>query len=454
MRSKLKYIIPITPVITIFCIVGLVLTPLLSASPNHVPFAIVSLDEGTGSGSSSLNIGEELTKSLVNGTDFSESTGSQNYVNDSDRDNGNKDSSDASPDTLSWTRLSSEKEADQAIADNEYYGVLIIPKDFTSSFAYDKAGVGNAPTVKVILNREKNPTLAATMRTTIEELMMRYGIGVDVQMGNDADMGNGILAPTMSVPMLVLVTTLMSLLVGILAMMLLWPRRMPARKSARFAAAGKQVVYIAVVSAIIAALVTIIQVCFGGVHLPIHVLSYLWLCSFSYMLLIVGLGDMIMPLGSLSGALIFALGMSSSVLAPEMMPDFWHYWVYPWIPQHYMGEGLRRIIFGNTAPIMSDVTPLLIMGAIGAVGLAVACLHPTPDEKRTGIFDRALNSTVDESSGESDQPEAALAANGASAAAQTVAAPSEPPAKISAARSASRTDSAPAGPGPSTKTSN
>lgn len=276
--------------------------------------------------------------------------------------------------------------------------VIIIPKDFTSSFAYDKAGVGSAPSVKIILNREKNPTLAATIRSNVEQLMMTYGISVDIEMGNDADFGDSTLAPTMSVPMLVLSSTLMSLLAGILTMMLLWPWRARARKSARFAAAGKQVIYAAALSAVIAAFAVTIQNVFAGLDLPPHVFSYLWLCCFCWMLAIVGLGDAFMPLGSLTGALTFALGMYSSVLAPEMMPDLWHYRAYPWVPQHYMGEGLRRIIFGSATPVMGDITPLLIFGAIGLVGMAIACLHPTPEQKRDGIIDKALNAAYNKPS--------------------------------------------------------
>lgn len=109
MFSKVKYVLPVSAAFLIFCIMSLVITPLMIASPSHVPLAVVSLDKGTSPGSDA-NIGSLLADGLTAGnlSKLGNATGASGNSEDA--------SSISTADKLSWTRLQTEEEAERAIA--------------------------------------------------------------------------------------------------------------------------------------------------------------------------------------------------------------------------------------------------------------------------------------------------------------------------------------------------
>lgn len=376
--DKIKYVLPVTAAVVLFCIMSLVITPLLVASPHDVPFAIVSLDKGAGAGMDEANIGDLLVESLTSDDEDDDANGIS-LGQDSDDAEGD-DSTDTS--SITWTELATEEDAERAIESNEYYGALVIPEDFTAAYAYNKIGIGEAPTIRVILNRAKNPTLAATIKNTVEELLLGYGIGADVEIANDADVGDGTLAPTLTVPMLTIALTIMTLIGSLLVSLLQWPRLRSAGRGERAVISARQIVYAVALSAVVTLLALAIQAGFAGMDLPFaQLFSYLWFSSFCLMVAAIGLSNLLLPVGAVIAAGTFGLGMPTAVLAPEMLPQFWVHWVYPWAPQRFMGEGMRSIIFLGTPPATSDVTPLLVALGVGVVAMVIACIVPARKRK-------------------------------------------------------------------------
>ncbi|MGI6590026.1 MAG: ABC transporter permease [Eggerthellaceae bacterium] len=386
--AKIKFVVPVTVAVVLFCVMSLVIPPLLQGSPHEVPFAIVSLDEGVGSGKDSVNIGDTLvdrftgngsdpnseSSSLLSGSD-GENSSSDGYSS-SDSDSSSSSSSTISSDALRWTQLDSEQQARDALARNEYYGAIIISKDFTSSMLYDKMGIGSTPSVKVLLNRGKNPTVAATVKNTVSELLLGYGVGTEIEMVNDSDVGGGTLGPTLTVPMTVLSLTIMTLISSILLSTLVYPRRR-ATRAERMKAIGQQLLYAAALSALIALLALVIQMAIGGLTLPFgQEFSFLWFSCFCLIVAIVGLCDLSLVVGAIISAATFGLGMPTAVLAVEMLPTFYATWIYPWAPQRFMGNSLRLIIYQGLAPQAGDMAQLLITAGVGIIAFIVAVVLP------------------------------------------------------------------------------
>ncbi len=358
---------PFVIALVVTLVLGTAIAPILNASPNEVPFAVVSLDKGATTFAGATNAGDTMVENLLAGESL-----------------GNTDAEDEdNPDqaTIVWTELESEEQAREALANNEYYGALIIPEDFTSGQMIKMAG-GNASELKVLLNKGRNPQMASAMQTNMSEMMLKAGVAVDIEMVNDADVGGGTMAEMMCVQMSVMPLFILSLIGSILTSLVFWHRKKLESRQDKAQVAARQAVYLLAVSAVISALVLCITVVGGGLTVPAgSMYLFLWICCYCLMLCITGLCDIALPLGALLGIIAFALGMGTAMLAPEMLPAFWRDWIAPWAPQAYMGNGLRQIIYFDAGPLNNCTPALLIYGGVGVVALLLAVVKPDREPK-------------------------------------------------------------------------
>ena len=356
---------PFMPPLLICLILGLAMTPILRAQMTEVPFAVVSLDEGSELPFTDVNVGDELVGRLLDGESLGDAG---DDADDSD------DAMDGA--TIAWTEFQTEDEARAALAANEYYGAIVIPEDFTAQQMRSATGLGGAPTLTVLLNTAKNPSLAQQMGPNLKSMMIRAGISVDVEEVNAADIGGGSMAPMMAVQMMAMPLVIMSLIGSILMSVVLWPRNGATRR-ARAVALLKQLVACVVLSGIVALLGTGIDVWFGGLDLPMdRLFPFVWFAVGALIAALVSLCDLALPLGALAGVTTFALGMSCAMLAPEMLPPFWQEWVYPWVPQHYLGDGIRGIIYLGAGSFDMNFEYWRTYYIIAAVALLLALAVP------------------------------------------------------------------------------
>ena len=78
----------------------------------------------------------------------------------------------------------------------------------------------------------------------------------------------------------------------------------------------------------------------------------------------------------LAAAAVFLCGMMTGVLPAEMLPTFWADWIQPWAPQHFVGDGVRDILYRGTDLMPHGTGGLLAIGGTGLVLLVVAGLLP------------------------------------------------------------------------------
>ncbi|MDR3304511.1 MAG: hypothetical protein LBS85_00555, partial [Clostridiales Family XIII bacterium] len=144
-----------------------------------------------------------------------------------------------------------------------------------------------------------------------------------------------------------------------------------------------QIGYAVVTSFLIALAAVGIVAWAGAMTLPIGtLLLFLWPAVFCVMLLFLGAFNLSRILGALVAVFTFACGMSVTMLAPEMMPTFWRSYIYPLVPQHYIMDGVRTIIYLDDG---ANFAPLLIYGAIGIVLFLIAILAAKKPRSREGL---------------------------------------------------------------------
>lgn len=363
--GKRALVAPLAMALLICCLLGTIMAPMLRAEPHDAAFALVNLDEGAVTIAGSSNVGEALAENLV--------SGESSLI---DADNEADEESSSTSMTMQWTQLDSVEEALAALDDNELYGALVIPENFTSQQMASATGLGDAPEIAVYLNVAKNPQMASILQTTLEAAMLKAGVTVNVEKVNDADVGGGSMASTMMVQMAVMPLFIMSLIGSILTSLVFWKNDVTGlRKKSRALAFLAQVLIVVALSAVIAALALLIDVVAGGMTLPFGELYlFLWPACLCTMLAFVGLCNLALPLGALVAICVFALGTGTAMLAPEMLPAFWADWVCPWAPQAHIGKGIRSIVYLGRFPNVDNLIPLIVFGAVGLVALIAAAL--------------------------------------------------------------------------------
>ena len=392
MRGK-TFVVPFAVGIAIFCVLGVAMAPMLSATPKEVPMAIVNLDEGTTlPNGEETNAGELIVEKITSAA---------------------AEAGDGDEAPIAWTEVESEQALDEAMDKGDFYGAIVIPADFTQMQMSGQTAIAEAiqeqlpsvasaaaqaqanpqaqaqaaqglatgimqaqqsvenPSVEVILNLAKSPMLAQTMQASITSLLSQAGIQANVETIGEAPGENSSpLSAIMSVQFMVIPLFIMTLIMGIVCSLLLWPRK--ASRAERGRAALVQLGYCAMASLVAAVCAYGIVAWIGGVAVGLTAILFLWLASFCVMLATVGLCDLAIPLGVLAMLCVFALGMSTAVLPAPMLPAFWVDWVMPWAPQNYIGEGLRNIIYLGGGAFGTGVGALVAWGCAGAIALCAA----------------------------------------------------------------------------------
>jgi hypothetical protein len=417
--GKRKYAMPLVAIIAVFCVMSLVVYPILNATPKNIPFALLSLDEGAKTPLGNVNMGDALVENLSAGLPVAEGQESP----------------------IAFTVLDSQEALDEAMENNEYYGAIVIPADFTAGTLAAKqaetqaaltqaqalqaaqaqsgadptaaptgtdptaapttaAPTGAAPTaaptgadsaadavvapsLTVLINPSKNAMVASTMQSALTTVFYANGIKAEFATVNSVDIGGGAMAGMMSGQMLIMPFVMMTLVTSMLLFYTMRPAK-GASRSAKYKAFGRQAAYAVVLSLLVAAAAIAIVTWFGGMNLPVgNAIIFLWIASFCMILLFVGALDIAAPLGVLVVLLVFGCGMSIAMLAPEMLPSLWRDFVYPWVPQHFVGDGLRSIIYRGDSAVNASTLPLVITGCVGVLLLGLAGLIPGRKQKAT-----------------------------------------------------------------------
>lgn len=230
----------------------------------------------------------------------------------------------------------------------------------------EDAGTG----ILVFLDMAKSPLVASQMQSSLKTMFAETGMQADiVNIHDGTPEGTTIeaakqalkdssaeedeapanpMSTMMSQQLLLIPTVMLSLIVGLILTRVARLKE-PETKKERVRQLAKQVVLALVFSFIIVLTAYAMFALVAGGEADFWSLSlFVWIVSFALMLLVGGLANITFGLGVLAVVCIVAFGMMMGVLPLQALPPFWQDWVFPWAPQHYVGDGLRSILYLGT----------------------------------------------------------------------------------------------------------
>lgn len=238
--------------------------------------------------------------------------------------------------------------------------------DSTEETDEEDAGVG----ILVFLDVAKSPLVANQMQASLKAMFAETGIQADIVNIHDGTSEGATIASAeqafksssaeedetpanpmgtmMSQQLLLIPTVMLSLIVGLILTRVARLKESEVKKEC-VRQLAKQVV-LALVFSFIIALTAYAMFAFvaGGEADFWFLVLFAWIVSFALMLLVGGLANIAFGLAVLAVVCIVAFGMMTGVLPLQAMPVFWQDWVFPWAPQHYVGDGLRSILYLGT----------------------------------------------------------------------------------------------------------
>ncbi|MCL2037541.1 SNG1 family protein [Candidatus Saccharibacteria bacterium] len=312
---KKKYLLPVVASVFALCVVTLMTFPMLKSAPRDIPIAAVVQDEGVKTPTGTVYVGQSMLDGL-------------------------KEKTSGDDGIFAWTTFVSEKEMQASM--NDFYATIVIPKDFTLSQMAAKVDPTKTPTsIQLTINQGKNPTVASATQAVFTGASLASGVKFDTTIVNPipADMGSGTIA--MVFAMILLLPSIITAFIITRFIELETASRKAKSKSILI-----QLAYAAGLSLVIGMGAAGMVDWLGGANIPFwHAAMFGWIASFAFQTIVLAsvawfkTPGMAIPVG------LMILGMTSISLPHEFLPSFWQNFIYPWAPQHFMGEGARQIFF-------------------------------------------------------------------------------------------------------------
>lgn len=424
LQRYLKYCMPLAAIIAVSCFMALMMYPMMNANLKEVPLAIVSLDEGATTAQGDMNVGDTLVDKLTDTSSTKDGeTPAMTWTKLKSTDEVEKGFENhdyyaaliipkdftakqvavkqaaaqqqiESATTLAQAMTKAQAEAAQqgltGDAAQKYVQAaaqkaLAAQTSDTSaqSGAATKTDDKNTPTVTLRVDNSKSPLVSNLLQQSIPTALESTGATVNVKVLNKGSLKSHSSLPTasmMSQNVLIMPTYMMSMLVAIL-LIGEFGRKYYATKSERWIAFGRQLVAALGWSAVVAFGSCCALWMTGSGFPPAAMFGFLWLASFALMAVFLGLQNISKVLGTVCGALGMGLGMTSGLLPYELLPEFWQKWIYGWIPQHHIGDGVRAVIYRGDGWWNVGSEPMMIILCVGLVLLICAGLLPLAKAK-------------------------------------------------------------------------
>ncbi|MBX9967254.1 YhgE/Pip domain-containing protein [Priestia aryabhattai] len=344
-NQKIIYFSPIIVVAVIFIFI-LTLIPSASSAPKNLPIAFVNADEGmTVPAKGNVNIGNQIKQNM--------------------KDLSTEQSS------VKWIFVSTPKEVEKGLNNQQYYGALIIPKDFTKKQATLQTAQPDAPAIKLLVNQGKN-TAASTIASQVlngavdkmNENMRLQLVKRFEQNGTklSANQALALAAPIQktvinvnetgphsvngNAPVSLFQPLWMASIAGAAVVFLAIQK---ITFSSRKEKLGNQaaLVFIGAVLALAAGFGLAWLAEMVGIAVPsfLDTALFLAIAYFSFFTLISAVLSWLGLKGLPIFVIILFFGAPLLSMAPEIMPDFYREWIYPWLPMRFMVDGVRELFF-------------------------------------------------------------------------------------------------------------
>lgn len=243
--------------------------------------------------------------------------------------------------------------------------------------AADSMGAEDS-SLHVYLDKAKSPLIAQQLQSSMASAFAAQGVSADVTVVNDGgyDVAGSAMSGMMSQQLAILPSVLCGFIVAMLASRIFNVRRAQTRAAA-FACASKQLALQVVAAAVVAASTWLAVDVVAGIETPFaQMFGFVWIASLCMMILFGGLFNLSLPFGALGVVAVLGFGNMCGVLPSEVLPAFWRDWIVGWVPQHYIGEGIRQVMYMGADAFNSNAGALIIAAAIGLFITLIAAMLP------------------------------------------------------------------------------
>lgn len=375
LRSKWVALSPVMVAIVVL-IFSLVLVPTVHPKPQKLPVAFVNEDEGVQlPNQPPINMGKNIEQAI------------QNMAK------SNAAGKDQPP--IDWMQVDSENKAKKGMDKQHYYGALIIPKDFSKKVASLQTPRPSAPKVKIVVNQGMNAAASAivqqilnqaadhinaNVRQQLLQAMAKKGGMVTVEqaalLASPVEKETAVIhavgthSANGNAPVSFVQPIWMASLAAAALLHLAMDRRAFAHRREKLAAQVMKTV-VGLLLALIAGFGLIGMADAIGFHIPsfIDMALFVSLAFFSFF----AIESAVFGWIGLKGIPIFILllffGAPLLSMAPELMTSFYRDWVYSWLPQRFMVEGLRELFFFD--PTFQWNEPVSVLCWLAFVGVVL-----------------------------------------------------------------------------------
>ncbi|MGM9988544.1 MAG: YhgE/Pip domain-containing protein [Bacillaceae bacterium] len=384
-KNKILMLVPIVALLITF-IFSVVQIPTAKQAPKNVPIAIVNEDVGVDVPTKGkVNFGETIVD-LMNKT-AKEATG------------------EAEP-AVKWIAVSDFQKAKKGMDNQDYYGALVIPKDYSLKQASLQTPTPSSPEINIYVNQGKNAVASNAVTQILNGIVDNMNKNVSNQLVEGLKKQDGKLtiqqASVLASPITKNVHYLnptgtkgnaplalfQPIWIGsLVAAVLLWLSQrkgdQPSKKK-KVLTISMQIVVGAIASLVIG---------FGLTWMADSMLDFdianfmdtalfLSITSFSFILMILAV---LMWIG-LAGMPIFILllffGAPLLAMAPEFMPSFYQDWIFSWLPMRFMIDGLRELFFFTKELSWNQPTSILVWIGLGSlIVLFLSTFKPNVNKK-------------------------------------------------------------------------
>ncbi|MBE5098170.1 YhgE/Pip domain-containing protein [Priestia aryabhattai] len=381
-NQKLIYFSPIIVVAVIFIFI-LTLIPSASSAPKNLPIAFVNADEGmTVPAKGNVNIGNQMEQNMKRAS--------------------------TEQSLVKWIFVSNTKEVEKGLNNQKYYGALIIPKDFTKKQATLQTAQPNVPAIRLLVNQGMNTAASTLASQVLNGAVDKMNENMRLQLVKRFEQNGTQLSANQA---LALATPIQKTVINVnetgnysvngnAPVSLFQPLWMAS-------IAGAAMVFLSIqkitfssrkekivnqVGFVIIGVILALSAGFGlawlaevvGISVPsfLDTALFLAIAYFSFFTLISAVLSWLGLKGLPIFVIILFFGAPLLSMAPEIMPDFYREWIYPWLPMRFMVDGVRELFFfGEHLTWNHSVSALALISLISLCALFASALPASSVKK-------------------------------------------------------------------------
>ncbi|MFP3728226.1 YhgE/Pip domain-containing protein [Priestia filamentosa] len=370
LKNKLLFISPLI-VLLVIALFGLTLIPSVQQKPKNLPMALVNEDIGAViPQQGKVNMGDTITNMLKK----------------------NITSTKGEVPPVKWINVESKEDVLKGLDNQEYYGALIIPKNFSQKQSSLMTSKPEKPEINIFINQGMNPVAANLVGQMLNTMGNHLKNGIQTQVLQGLEKQNISLKPNqltpLTDPLQVNVenvngvgTASMNGNAPVALFQPLWMSSIAGAVVIFFVANKlnfvnqKQKLY-TVLTQVIAGIILGLVAGFGltwvadllGVHISkfVDISLFLTITYFAFFLLITAVLSWLGIKGMPIFVLLLFFGAPLLSMAPEMMSTFYQDYIYSWLPMRFMVEGLRELFFFHRDFSFSGPTSILLWISLGS----------------------------------------------------------------------------------------